>query len=91
MGGGRLGDSRLDVQPGAGKLVELLEGQYQGQITPAYAVNKARKYQSYRIRALLNHLEQSIKEKNSCERHGKAGMVGRTAGALSACYSHDVL
>ena len=57
--------SRLDVQHelANGELVELLAGQYVGQISPVYAVYKERKYQPYRITALLAHLEQSMKEK----------------------------
>ncbi len=46
-----------------GKLVKLLEGQYQGQLTPVYAVYKQRKYQPYRLTALLNHFENKLQQK----------------------------
>ncbi|WP_049629648.1 LysR family transcriptional regulator [Cellvibrio sp. pealriver] len=46
-----------------GRLVKLLEGQYQGQLTPVYAVYKQRKYQPYRLTALLNHFENKLKQK----------------------------
>lgn len=44
-----------------GRLVKLLEGTYQGQSTPIYAVYKQRKYQPYRLTALLDHLENRFK------------------------------
>lgn len=57
--------SRLDVQQelANGQLVELLKGKYRGQLTSVYAIYKERKYQPYRITALLAHLEQSIRDK----------------------------
>lgn len=44
-----------------GELVKLLDGKYSGQATPIYAVYKQRKYQPYRLTALLNHLEEQLK------------------------------
>lgn len=43
-----------------GRLMTLLDGKYRGQPTPIYAVYKQRKYQPYRITALLQHLEQQL-------------------------------
>lgn len=45
-----------------GRLVKLLDGKYQGQPTPLYAVYKQRKYQPYRLTALLNHLESNLQQ-----------------------------
>jgi DNA-binding transcriptional LysR family regulator len=45
-----------------GRLVKLLDGKYEGQPTPLYAVYKQRKYQPYRLTALLNHLEHHLKQ-----------------------------
>ena len=54
--------SRLDVQQelADGSLVALLPGQYKGQATPVYAVYKERKYQAYRITALLAYLQEEL-------------------------------
>lgn len=55
--------SALDIAPhiAEGSLVKLLEGKYQGQSTPVYALYKQRKYQPYRLTALINHLETLLK------------------------------
>ena len=57
--------SRIDVQRelANGELKEVMAGQYEGQASPVYAVYKERKYQPYRLTALLNHLEQEVKAK----------------------------
>lgn len=52
----------LTVELAQGRLVKLLDGKYQGQSTPIYAVYKQRKYQPYRLTAILNHLENQFKE-----------------------------
>lgn len=51
----------LAVDLKQGRLVTLLDGKYQGQPTPLYAVYKQRKYQPYRLTALLNYLEEQVK------------------------------
>ncbi len=53
-------DLAVDVKQG--RLVTLLDGKYQGQPTPLYAVYKQRKYQPFRLTALLNHLEEQVKQ-----------------------------
>lgn len=54
--------SALDLAPDIkqGTLVSLLDGKYQGQSTPLYAVYKQRKYQPYRLTALIDHLEHQV-------------------------------
>ena len=47
-----------------GRLMKLLEGKYDGQPTPLYAVYKQRKYQPYRLTALLKHLETQLQQIN---------------------------
>lgn len=51
-------DVRDDVA--AGRLVKLLEGQYQAPPTPIYVVYKERKYQPYRLTALVQFLQESL-------------------------------
>ncbi len=51
-------DLREDIAQG--RLVTLLDGQYEGQSTPLYAVYKERKYQPYRLTALLAHLKKNL-------------------------------
>ena len=51
-------DLREDITQG--RLVTLLDGQYEGQSTPLYAVYKERKYQPFRLTALLAHLEKNL-------------------------------
>ncbi len=62
-GHGVIYKSALDLteELAQGRLVALLDGKYQGQSTPIYAVYKQRKYQPYRLTALLNHLENRFK------------------------------
>lgn len=54
--------SALDVaqELESGELVELLKGQYRGQSTPVYLLYKERKYQAYRITALIAYLKKAI-------------------------------
>lgn len=54
--------SALDVaqELESGELVELLKGQYRGQSTPVYLLYKERKYQAYRITALIAYLKDMI-------------------------------
>lgn len=54
--------SKLDVEREliAGELVEVLEGQYCGQSTPVYLLYKERKYQAYRITALIAYLKKVL-------------------------------
>ena len=54
--------SALDVaeELASGKLVELLPGRYLGQASPVYLLYKERKYQAYRMTALIRHLKQSF-------------------------------
>lgn len=51
-------DLRDDIAQG--RLITLLDGQYEGQSTPLYAVYKERKYQPFRLTALLTHLEKKL-------------------------------
>lgn len=44
----------------SGELVELLKGQYRGQSTPVYLLYNERKYQAYRITALIAYLKKAI-------------------------------
>lgn len=53
-------DVREDVN--AGRLVKILEGQYQSPATPIYAVYKERKYQPYRLTALIQFLQETLAE-----------------------------
>jgi DNA-binding transcriptional LysR family regulator len=54
--------SALDVarELESGELVELLKGLYRGQSTPVYLLYKERKYQAYRITALIAYLKERI-------------------------------
>lgn len=54
--------SALDVaqELESGELVELLAGQYHGQSTPVYLLYKERKYQAYRITALISYLKSAM-------------------------------
>jgi len=54
--------SALDVaqELESGELVELLAGQYRGQSTPVYLLYKERKYQAYRITALISYLKSAM-------------------------------
>ncbi|RYY75305.1 MAG: LysR family transcriptional regulator [Gammaproteobacteria bacterium] len=54
--------SQLDVKSEleAGALVELLPGSYLGESTPIYLLYKERKYQAYRLTALITHLKQKV-------------------------------
>lgn len=63
-GRGIIYKSALDIAEdiSAGRLVTLLDKKYRGQPTPIYAVYKQRKYQPYRITALLQHLEQALNQ-----------------------------
>lgn len=53
-------DLRDDIKHG--RLMTLLDGQYEGQSTAIYAVYKERKYQPYRLTALLTHLEKYLQQ-----------------------------
>lgn len=57
-GRGIIYKSQIDVQQelGTGQLVEVLPGKYTGQTADVFAVYKERKYQPYRMTALLNYL-----------------------------------
>lgn len=44
----------------SGRLVELLPEQYRGQSTPIYLLYKERKYQAYRMTALIRYLKERI-------------------------------
>ncbi|MGV8838238.1 LysR family transcriptional regulator [Cellvibrio sp.] len=61
-GHGIIYKSAIDIRDdiAQGRLVTLLDGQYQGQSTPLYAVYKERKYQPFRLTALLTHLEKNL-------------------------------
>lgn len=61
-GHGIIYKSAMDIRDdiAQGRLVTLLDGQYQGQSTPLYAVYKERKYQPFRLTALLTHLEKNL-------------------------------
>lgn len=54
--------SGLDVtaELASGSLVELLPETYLGQASPLYLLYKERKYQAYRMTALISHLKQSF-------------------------------
>lgn len=54
--------SRLDIlkELAEGRVVELMPGDYRGQSAPLYAVYKERKYQAYRLTALLGYLQQML-------------------------------
>ncbi|MCE3254331.1 MAG: hypothetical protein K0Q67_3351 [Cellvibrio sp.] len=51
-------DLRDDIAQG--RMITLLDGQYEGQSTPLYAVYKERKYQPFRLTALLAYLEKNL-------------------------------
>ncbi|MEN0038457.1 MAG: LysR family transcriptional regulator [Cellvibrio sp.] len=53
-------DLRDDIKHG--RLVTLLDGKYEGQSTAIYAVYKERKYQPFRLTALLTHLEKHLQQ-----------------------------
>lgn len=59
-GRGIIYKSRLDVlrELQSGELVEVLQGRYIGQAADIFAVFKERRYQPYRLTALLNYLAQ---------------------------------
>lgn len=61
-GHGIIYKSALDVRDdiAQGRLLTLLDGKYEGQSTPLYAVYKERKYQPFRLTALLAHLEINL-------------------------------
>ncbi len=54
--------SELDVaeELATGALVELLAGRYRGQASPVYLLYKERKYQAYRMTALIRYLKQRM-------------------------------
>jgi DNA-binding transcriptional LysR family regulator len=61
-GHGIIYKSALDLRDdiAQGRLIPLLDGQYQGHPTSPYAVYKERKYQPFRLTALLAHLEKNL-------------------------------
>lgn len=61
-GHGIIYKSALDLRDdiAQGRLIPLLDGQYQGHSTSPYAVYKERKYQPFRLTALLAHLEKNL-------------------------------
>lgn len=63
-GHGIIYKSHLDLRDdlAQGRLVTLLNGKYEGQSTPLYAVYKERKYQPFRLTALLAHLEKHLQQ-----------------------------
>lgn len=63
-GHGIIYKSAMDVRDdiAQGRLVTLLDGKYQGQSTPLYAVYKERKYQPFRLTTLLVHLEKKLQQ-----------------------------
>lgn len=54
--------SALDVagELSSGALVELMAGQYEGQPSPIYLLYKERRYQVYRMTALIRHFKKSF-------------------------------
>jgi len=54
--------SRLDVEREleSGALIELLPEQYIGESTPVYLIYKERKYQPYRLTALIAYLKEKL-------------------------------
>lgn len=63
--------SAIDVRDdiAAGRLVKLLEGQYQTPATPIYVVYKERKYQPYRLTALVQFLQEVLSTKATGQLH----------------------
>lgn len=61
-GHGIIYKSAIDVRDdvAAGRLVKILAGHYQSPPTPVYAVYKERKYQPYRLTALVQFLQETL-------------------------------